>query len=577
MRRLVLSNGQSVEQPLRGVLVTAVAGVHDAGVDVPREQVGRARVFVPQHDDVGGHRREVARGVEQRLALDHGAGAAGDAERVGAEAFGGELERRARARRGLEEQQHHGHAAQGRDLLDAAVADVLERLGQVQKFSNLACFQRGEFEQMASGLRHWANLPSPLARSGVSSRCTASSPPGPASTSRERDLDGLPALRRHDLAHVVGLDGQLAMPAVHEHRELNPPRTPEVHERVEGGAHGAPGVEHVVHQHERAVRDVEGQVRLSHRDPRPAREGVVAIEGDVERAHRHVQPFGLADDGGEAAGQWQAPRVRMPTRAMVFKGPARSMISWASRRTARRTAVSSRTRRRFGASDMAVLRPEAQSLVRWTAWPRRCQRIFSQGRDQGLLESQESQMNIDLPLMLPMGTKPQKRESSELSRLSPITKTCPSGTFQGRRMSRNAASVKAPVPSLQYCLRLRDSQDSVARPATSSDHEPAPRVSALCSVWKTLLAEAGVELVDVAGEGQAVRAGLGSRLVVAVVGHGADGQLAHHLPVDRDHAILGDVDGLPGQRHDAFDVVDGRVAGEDEDDHVPLRRRCPIA
>ena len=55
------------------------------------------------HDHVGRHRVQVARGVEQRLALGRRRGRAGDVDRVGREPLGGDLERGARARRRLEE------------------------------------------------------------------------------------------------------------------------------------------------------------------------------------------------------------------------------------------------------------------------------------------------------------------------------------------------------------------------------------------------------------------------------------------------------------------------------------------
>ena len=45
--------------------------------------------------------------------------------------------------------------------------------------------------------------------------------------------------------------------------------------------------------------------------------------------------------------------------------------------------------------------------------PRRCHRIFSQGRVHGALPSHDSQMKVARPLTWPMGTKPQTRESLE--------------------------------------------------------------------------------------------------------------------------------------------------------------------
>src|SRR5215813_12162480 len=60
------------------------------------------------------------------------------------------------------------------------------------------------------------------------------------------------------LAHVVGADRQLPVPAVDQHGELHTARPAEVHERIERCTHRAPGVQHVVDQHDLAV--VDGKV-----------------------------------------------------------------------------------------------------------------------------------------------------------------------------------------------------------------------------------------------------------------------------------------------------------------------------
>ena len=66
---LFFANGEGVEQRLRGMLVRAVAGVDDAGVEPLGEEIRRAAGAVPQHDDVGEERLEVQRGVLERLAF----------------------------------------------------------------------------------------------------------------------------------------------------------------------------------------------------------------------------------------------------------------------------------------------------------------------------------------------------------------------------------------------------------------------------------------------------------------------------------------------------------------------------
>src|ERR671935_2566762 len=62
----------------------------------------------------------------------------------------------------------------------------------------------------------------------------------------ELHLDALVARGRQVLADVVGADGELAVPAVDEHGQLDPRRPPVVEERVDGGPDRPPRVEDVV-------------------------------------------------------------------------------------------------------------------------------------------------------------------------------------------------------------------------------------------------------------------------------------------------------------------------------------------
>ena len=129
---LAASDREGVEKRLRRMLVGAVAGVHDRGRPVPREEVRRPGLGMPQHDEVGGHRLEVAERVEQRLALHEARRRRREVQRVGGEPLFRDLERRARAGRRLDEEIDDGLAAQRRDLLDLTRRDVGEPLGGVE-------------------------------------------------------------------------------------------------------------------------------------------------------------------------------------------------------------------------------------------------------------------------------------------------------------------------------------------------------------------------------------------------------------------------------------------------------------
>src|SRR5262245_11546140 len=97
------------------------------------------------------------------------------------------------------------------------------------------------------------------------------------------------ALRgRHVLPDVVRLDRQLAVSPIDEDSELNRARAPEVDDLVESRAHRAACVEHVVHQDEVLLHDVEGDLGRPHDRLVRDRLEVVAVEGDVEDAQGHA-------------------------------------------------------------------------------------------------------------------------------------------------------------------------------------------------------------------------------------------------------------------------------------------------
>ena len=75
-RFLVVANGVHVQQALRWMRVSAIAGVDHChtGLDVLCNQVRRARLCVAHHKHVGIHRSKVIDGIEQRFALGGGGG-----------------------------------------------------------------------------------------------------------------------------------------------------------------------------------------------------------------------------------------------------------------------------------------------------------------------------------------------------------------------------------------------------------------------------------------------------------------------------------------------------------------------
>src|SRR5580765_1732514 len=108
----------------------------------------------------------------------------------------------------------------------------------------------------------------------------------------------LPGGHRKRGADVLRGDRQLPLASIDQRRKLDLPRAPVVEQLVHRGAHRPPGVEHVVDHDDVAVVHVERNLRRLHLVAQPRLVEIVAIERDVERAHRRgegellVQPFG---------------------------------------------------------------------------------------------------------------------------------------------------------------------------------------------------------------------------------------------------------------------------------------------
>src|SRR5260370_10513761 len=62
----------------------------------------------------------------------------------------------------------------------------------------------------------------------------------------DEDLDALRVRGGHVLADVIGTDRQLAVAAVDEHRQLDRPRAPEVHQRIHRGSRPPPVVDDIL-------------------------------------------------------------------------------------------------------------------------------------------------------------------------------------------------------------------------------------------------------------------------------------------------------------------------------------------
>src|SRR2546428_12123332 len=97
----------------------------------------------------------------------------------------------------------------------------------------------------------------------------------------QEHLNALVAGGGDRLADVIRADGQLAVAAVDEHRQLDPGGPAEVDDLVERGPDGAPGIENVVDQDHGASVDGAGNLSAAQHGLGGDGGGVVAGEGAV--------------------------------------------------------------------------------------------------------------------------------------------------------------------------------------------------------------------------------------------------------------------------------------------------------
>ena len=84
----------------------------------------------------------------------------------------------------------------------------------------------------------------------------------------QQHVHALAARGRDVLADIVGAQRQFAVAAVDQHRQLHHPRPAHVAQRVQRGAHRAPGVQHVVDEDHQRVVDTAGRNRGGLQRPR---------------------------------------------------------------------------------------------------------------------------------------------------------------------------------------------------------------------------------------------------------------------------------------------------------------------
>ena len=118
----------------------------------------------------------------------------------------------------------------------------------------------------------------------------------------------LGGLGREVLAHEVGADRELAVPSVHEDRELDGARPSELVQGLERRSYRPPGEQDVVDEDHDPAGDVHrdlGRAEGLH----PPQPDVVAVEGDVDRPDRDRLALETLDRLRQPAGDGDTTRV----------------------------------------------------------------------------------------------------------------------------------------------------------------------------------------------------------------------------------------------------------------------------
>src|SRR5262249_27221146 len=110
---------------------------------------------------------------------------------------------------------------------------------------------------------------------------------------------------RHILTNEIGFDGQLAVAAVDEHGKLNALGSAKIVQRIERRAGGSASEEHIIHEHERLVSDVE-----RNDGGMDVRRGllmeIIAVHGNIQTAAWHRVLPDLAEHAGQSLRQIDA-------------------------------------------------------------------------------------------------------------------------------------------------------------------------------------------------------------------------------------------------------------------------------
>jgi hypothetical protein len=145
---LAVSDGEGIEQRLRGMLVHAVPGIEDRHVHALGDEGGGAGGGVTNHEAIRPHGFERADGIDERFALLQARRLGLQGHAIGAQPrrSGGEADPRARGR--LEKRQGDGFAAQGGQFFERVTLEFLKWLGLIENKKYLGLGESFNSEQV---------------------------------------------------------------------------------------------------------------------------------------------------------------------------------------------------------------------------------------------------------------------------------------------------------------------------------------------------------------------------------------------------------------------------------------------
>ena len=148
---LVAPDRERIEQRLGWMLMRAIARVDDRAIDLFRQKMHRAGLGMAHHDNVGPHRVQRHRRIDQRLALLDARGCDRHVHDVGAKTLAGQFEGRLGPSRSLEKEVDQSPSAQGRALFLDLARHFDRRLGEIEKKADVLRGKPLDPEQMPVG------------------------------------------------------------------------------------------------------------------------------------------------------------------------------------------------------------------------------------------------------------------------------------------------------------------------------------------------------------------------------------------------------------------------------------------